>query len=111
MFVKYSPVAQLVERLPVIRKLAALGSNSEWKIGLIVGKPVDRKVMVIRSQACRLRRLEGSETIRLTSLWEDEIVQASSKVEGTCKEDVRGSSPRGGANFFRHDFILITERV
>ena len=27
----------------------------------------------------------------------DEIVQASSKVEGTCKEDVAGSSPAGGA--------------
>lgn len=59
MFVKYSPVAQLVERLPVIHKLAALGSNSKWKIGLIVGKPVlpltynSKWDMVIRSQACR----------------------------------------------------------
>lgn len=56
-------------------------------------------------------RLEGSETIRLTSPWEDEIVQASSKVEGTCKEDVRGSSPRGGAKLFRYGFILIMEGI
>lgn len=47
-------------------------------------------------------RIEGSETIRLTPSLKisnegDKIVQASSKVEGTCKEDVRGSSPRGGA--------------
>lgn len=27
-----------------------------------------------------------------------EIAQAFSKVKGTCKEDVRGSSPRGGAS-------------
>ncbi len=36
----------------------------------------------------------------------DEIVQASAKAGGTCKEDVTGSSPVGGAKFFRRDFIL-----
>ncbi len=53
--------------------------------------------MVIRSQACRFGDLKVQRLYAWPRLG-DEIVQASVKIEGTCKEDVTGSSPVGGAS-------------
>lgn len=66
--------------------------------------------MVIRSQAS-VKADEGSETIRLTSLWEDEIAQAYTKVWGTCKEDVAGSSPAGGAIYPDRLICMLLYRI